>query len=58
MNESVSFFGLLGRASKTVLLLIYALFALFPLVWMIITSLRYSADIFALPVRIIPEAVT
>ena len=46
MNESVSFFGLLGRASKSVLLLIYALFALFPLVWMIIMSLKPDSQMF------------
>jgi multiple sugar transport system permease protein len=46
MNEGASFFGLLGRASKTVLLLIYALFALFPLVWMIIMSLKPDSQMF------------
>jgi multiple sugar transport system permease protein len=46
MNESVSFFGLLGRVSKAVLLLVYALFALFPLVWMIIMSLKPDSQTF------------
>jgi multiple sugar transport system permease protein len=46
MNEQVSFFALLGRVSKTVLLLIYALFALFPLVWMIIMSLKPDSQMF------------
>lgn len=46
MNDRVSFFALLGRVSKTVLLLIYALFALFPLVWMIIMSLKPDSQMF------------
>src|ERR1700736_1240491 len=46
MNESDSFFGLAGRVSKTLLLLIYALFALFPLLWMIIMSLTPDSQMF------------
>lgn len=46
MNESVSIFTLVGRVSKTVLLLIYALFALFPLLWMIIMSLKPDSQMF------------
>jgi len=46
MNESVSFFALLGRVSKTLLLLIYAMFALFPLLWMIIMSLKPDSQMF------------
>jgi multiple sugar transport system permease protein len=46
MNDRVSFFALIGRVSKTVLLLIYALFALFPLVWMIIMSLKPDSQMF------------
>jgi multiple sugar transport system permease protein len=46
MNESVSFFGLIGRVSKTLLLLIYAMFALFPLLWMIIMSLKPDSQMF------------
>jgi multiple sugar transport system permease protein len=46
MNESASFFGLAGRVSKTLLLLIYALFALFPLLWMIIMSLKPDSQMF------------
>jgi multiple sugar transport system permease protein len=46
MNESVSFFGLIGRVSKTLLLLVYAMFALFPLLWMIIMSLKPDGQIF------------
>ncbi|BCP55259.1 ABC transporter permease [Kaistia sp. 32K] len=30
----------------------------FPLVWLVLTSLRNSADIFAVPVHILPESVT
>jgi multiple sugar transport system permease protein len=46
MNDRVSLFALFGRVSKTVLLLIYALFALFPLVWMIIMSLKPDSEMF------------
>jgi multiple sugar transport system permease protein len=46
MNDRVSFLALIGRLSKTVLLLIYALFALFPLVWMIIMSLKPDSQTF------------
>src|ERR1700688_4528665 len=46
MNESASVFGLAGRVSKTLLLLIYALFALFPLLWMIIMSLKPDSQMF------------
>jgi multiple sugar transport system permease protein len=46
MNDRVSFFALMGRLSKTVLLLIYALFALFPLIWMIIMSLKPDSQMF------------
>lgn len=31
---------------------------LFPLVWLFVTSLRVSSDIFTVPVRILPESVT
>ena len=31
---------------------------IFPLVWLVITSLRVPADIFAVPVHIIPTSVT
>jgi multiple sugar transport system permease protein len=46
MNKSVTFFGLLGRVSKSLLLLIYAMFALFPLLWMIIMSLKPDSQTF------------
>jgi multiple sugar transport system permease protein len=48
----------LGLVARYVVLAGTIVLTIFPLVWMIITSLRYSADIFALPVRIIPESVT
>ena len=48
----------LGLVARYAVLLGTIVLTIFPLVWMIITSLRYSADIFALPVRIIPESVT
>ena len=34
------------------------LLTLFPLVWLVITSLRIPSDIFAVPVHIIPESIT
>jgi multiple sugar transport system permease protein len=46
MNDRVSFLALIGRLSKTVLLLIYAVFALFPLVWMVIMSLKPDSQTF------------
>jgi len=52
------------RAFPTGLVLRYAvlvgtiMLTVFPLVWLFITSIRTSTDIFAVPVRIIPEAVT
>jgi multiple sugar transport system permease protein len=46
MDESVSFFGLVGRGSKRLLLLVYALFALFPLLWMVIMSLKPDSQMF------------
>jgi multiple sugar transport system permease protein len=46
MDESVSFFGLVGRVSKRLLLLVYALFALFPLLWMVIMSLKPDSQMF------------
>jgi multiple sugar transport system permease protein len=46
MKEGVSLFGLVGRVSKTALLLVYALFALFPLLWMIIMSLKPDSQMF------------
>lgn len=46
MSTNNSFFQLLGSCSKTFLLLVYALFALFPLVWMVIMSLKPDNQMF------------
>ena len=45
----------MGLVARYAALMGTILLTIFPLVWMIITSLRYSADIFALPVRISPS---
>jgi multiple sugar transport system permease protein len=45
-NESVPLVSLIGRISKSVLLLVYAGFALFPLLWMIIMSLKPDSEMF------------
>ncbi|MBV9392741.1 MAG: carbohydrate ABC transporter permease [Verrucomicrobia bacterium] len=47
MKTGSSFFQLLGQGSKTFLLLVYALFALFPLVWMVIMSLKPDNQMFS-----------
>jgi len=47
--------GLLARYAVLVGTIIITVF---PLVWLFITSLRSSADLFAVPVHIIPESVT
>jgi multiple sugar transport system permease protein len=46
MNQNRSPVGLLGSITKTLLLLIYALFALFPLVWMLILSFKSDNEMF------------
>jgi multiple sugar transport system permease protein len=46
MNQNGNPLGLLGTISKTVLLLLYALFALFPLVWMLILSFKPDNEMF------------
>jgi multiple sugar transport system permease protein len=46
MKESLSFFQLIGQGSKTLLLLLYAVFALFPLLWMVIMSLKPDSQMF------------
>ncbi|MGL4961394.1 MAG: carbohydrate ABC transporter permease [Inquilinus sp.] len=48
----------LGLAARYAVLLGTILLTIFPLVWLVLTSLRGSADIFAMPVRVFPEAVT
>ena len=47
-----------GLVVRYVVLLGTIALTIFPLVWLVITSLRYSADIFAVPVHILPESVT
>jgi multiple sugar transport system permease protein len=48
----------LGLAARYVVLLGTILLTIFPLAWLVLTSLRGSADIFAVPVRVFPESVT
>lgn len=47
-----------GVAVRYVVLIGTILLTIFPLVWLFITSLRVSSDIFAVPVHIIPDSVT
>jgi multiple sugar transport system permease protein len=46
MNHNRNALARLGAVAKTVLLLIYALFALFPLVWMVILSFKPDNEMF------------
>jgi multiple sugar transport system permease protein len=46
MNQNGSPLGQLGSIAKTILLLIYALFALFPLLWMLILSFKPDNEMF------------
>jgi multiple sugar transport system permease protein len=46
MNQNGSHLGRLGSIAKTILLLIYALFALFPLLWMLILSFKPDNEMF------------
>ena len=48
----------IGLAARYAALLGTIVLTVFPLVWLLITSLRNSSDIFAVPVHIIPESVT
>ncbi len=48
----------LGLAVRYAVLLGTIFVAIFPLVWLFITSLRSTPDLFAVPVHIIPESVT
>jgi multiple sugar transport system permease protein len=47
-----------GLAARYAVLIGTILLTLFPLVWLVITSLRVPPDIFAVPVHIIPESIT
>lgn len=48
----------LGLVGRYLALILTVLLTVFPLVWLFITSLRIPADIFAVPVRVIPQSVT
>jgi multiple sugar transport system permease protein len=47
-----------GLAARYAVLIGTILLTIFPLVWLVITSLRVPADIFAVPVHVIPASVT
>ena len=46
MNQNRNALARLGSVAKTILLLIYALFALFPLLWMVILSFKPDNEMF------------
>jgi multiple sugar transport system permease protein len=46
MSQNGNLLGRLGSIAKTILLLIYALFALFPLLWMLILSFKPDNEMF------------
>ena len=48
----------IGLAARYAVLAATILLTIFPLVWLVITSLRIPADIFAVPAHIIPASVT
>ena len=48
----------LGLVARYAALLFTLLLTVFPLVWLILTSIRSNADIFSVPVHIIPEQMT
>ncbi|SHG26503.1 carbohydrate ABC transporter membrane protein 2, CUT1 family [Kaistia soli DSM 19436] len=47
-----------GLVIRYLVLIGTVLLTVFPLAWLVLTSLRNSADIFAVPVRVLPEAIT
>ncbi|MBZ9962497.1 carbohydrate ABC transporter permease [Mesorhizobium sp. BR1-1-2] len=47
-----------GIAGQYMALALTVAFTVFPLVWLFLTSIRSSADIFSVPVHIIPETAT
>lgn len=47
-----------GLAARYAVLAVTIVLTVFPLAWLVVTSLRAPADIFAVPVRIIPGSVT
>jgi multiple sugar transport system permease protein len=48
----------IGLAARYSALVMTIVITVFPLVWLLLTSLRSSADLFALPVHVIPQSVT
>jgi multiple sugar transport system permease protein len=48
----------IGLAAHYAVLVGTIMLTLFPLVWLVITSLRIPADIFAVPVHVIPTSIT
>ena len=46
MKQEGNSLGALGSAAKTIVLILYALFALFPLVWMLILSFKPDSQMF------------
>lgn len=48
----------IGLATRYAVLLGTILLTIFPLVWLVITSLRIPADIFGVPVHVIPASIT
>jgi multiple sugar transport system permease protein len=46
MNQNDNPLGVVGSIAKTILLLLYALFALFPLIWMLILSFKPDNEMF------------
>ena len=47
-----------GLVARYAVLAVTILVTVFPLIWLFITSIRTSSDIFAVPVHIIPDSVT
>ncbi|HWJ73282.1 MAG TPA: carbohydrate ABC transporter permease [Kaistia sp.] len=47
-----------GLVIRYLVLIGTVLLTIFPLAWLVLTSLRNSADIFAVPVRILPASIT
>jgi multiple sugar transport system permease protein len=48
----------IGTFGRYLALMVTITLTVFPLVWLFLTSIRSSADIFAVPIRILPETVT
>lgn len=48
----------IGLVARYAALLFTVLLALFPLVWLVLTSIRSSSELFSVPVKIIPTEIT